>query len=159
MMRTPWSALPILLSLAAAVLVAAESASSLADLSWMAGSWETRSEGRVVEEHWTRPGGGTMLGMSRTVRQDHTTAFEFVRIEARADGIFYVAQPQGHPPVDFKPASSNAQEAIFANPGHADHLKKIVYRKNADGSLTARIEGEDGGKRFSAEWKYQPQAK
>jgi hypothetical protein len=59
--------------------------------------------------------------------------------------------------VDFKLASSGDGEAIFVNPGPADHLKKIVYRKNADGSLTARMEGEDGSKPFFAEWTFQPQ--
>jgi hypothetical protein len=132
---------------------------SISGLAWFAGSWETDDRGRYVEEHWTRPAGGTMLGMSRTVRGDKTVAFEFIRLESRSDGIFYVAQPQGRPPVDFKLASLHDQEATFVNPGHADHLKKIVYRKNADGSLTARIEGQDGGQSFSQEWQLQPQGK
>jgi hypothetical protein len=132
---------------------------SISGLAWFAGSWETDDRGRYVEEHWTRPAGGTMLGMSRTVRGDKTVAFEFIRLESRSDGIFYVAQPQGRPPVDFKLASLHDQEATFVNPGHADHLKKIVYRKNADGSLTARIEGQEGGQAFSQEWQLQPQGK
>jgi hypothetical protein len=61
--------------------------------------------------------------------------------------------------VDFKLASLQDQEATFVNPGNQDHLKKIVYRKNADGSLTARIEGEDSGQPFSQEWQFQPQGK
>jgi hypothetical protein len=143
-------------SLGGATLDAAPSISSLA---WLAGGWETDDRGRYVEEHWTRPAGGTMLGMSRTVRGDKTVAFEFIRLESRSDGIFYVAQPQGRPPVDFKLASLQDQEATFVNPGNQDHLKEIVYRKNADGSLTARIEGEDSGQPFSQEWQFQPQGK
>jgi len=138
---------------------ALDSPTSISGLAWFAGSWETDDRGRYVEEHWTRPAGGTMLGMSRTVRGGKTVAFEFIRLESRPDGIFYVAQPQGHPPVDFKLAELQGQEATFVNPGHNDHLKKIVYRKNLDGSLTARIEGEDAGQAFSQEWLYQPQGK
>ncbi len=49
-----------------------------------------------------------LVGMSRTVAAGRTTSFEFMRIEARADGIYYVAQPGGRPPVDFKLASESA---------------------------------------------------
>ena len=85
--------------------------------------------------------------------------FEFLRIEARADGIFYMPQPSGKRPVDFKFTPTANNEAVFVNPGHADHLKKIIYRKNAGDSLTARIEGENNGKSFAHEWLYFPQKK
>jgi hypothetical protein len=29
-------------------------------------------------------------------------------------------------------------ELVFVNPGHADRLKKVIYRRGADGNLTAR---------------------
>ena len=92
--------------------------------------------------------------MSRTVAGGRTTSFEFVRIEARADGLFYVAQPGGKPPVDFKLASESASDLIFVNPGHADHLKRVIYRRGTDGNLTARIEGDNNGKAFSEDYAY-----
>jgi hypothetical protein len=93
--------------------------------------------------------------LSRTVAGGRTTSFEFVRIEARPDGIFYVAQPGGRPPVDFRLASESPNELVFVNPGHADHLKKIIYRREADGRLTARVEGENNGKAFVEDYPYQ----
>jgi hypothetical protein len=137
----------------------ADAAPTIADLAWFAGNWETDQNGRRVEEYWTKPEGGTMIGMGRTVRGDSTTSFEYFRLESRPDGIYYVAQPQGRPGVDFKLASLHGEEATFVNPGHEDHLKKIIYRRNADGSMTARIEGEDAGKSFSHEWQYHLQEK
>jgi len=92
------------------------------------------------------------------VAAGRTTAFEFVRIEARADGIYYVAQPGGKPAVDFKLASESAADLVFVNPGHADRLKKVTYRRNADGSLTARIEGENNGRAFSEDYAYSRRA-
>ena len=77
-----------------------------------------------------------------------------MRIEARSDGIFYVAQPSGRPPVDFKLASDSPTELIFVNPGHADHLKKVIYRREAADRLTARIEGENSGKTFAEDYAY-----
>jgi hypothetical protein len=128
---------------------------SLADIGWLAGDWEMLAGTRCVEEHWTSPSSNLLVGMSRTVEGGRTTSFEFVRIEARADGIYYVAQPGGRPPVDFKLASDVASELVFVNPGHADHLKRIVYRRQADSGLTARVEGEDAGRSFAVDYPYR----
>jgi hypothetical protein len=128
---------------------------TLQDLGWLAGDWQVTSGARCVEEQWTAPSANVIVGLSRTVDGGRTTGFEFMRIEARADGIYYVAQPGGRPPVDFKLASESASELVFVNPGHADHLKKIVYRREADGRLTARIEGENGGTPFSEDFAYR----
>ena len=128
---------------------------TLHDIAWLAGEWQLTSAAGCVEESWTTPSANMLVGMSRTVAAGRTTGFEFMRIEARADGIYYVAQPGGRPPVDFKLASESASELVFLNPGHADHLKKVIYRREADGRLTARIEGETGGKAFSEEYAYR----
>jgi uncharacterized protein DUF6265 len=128
---------------------------SLADIGWLAGNWELSEGARCIEEHWTAPSSNLLVGMSRTVEGGRTTSFEFVRIEARADGIYYVAQPGGRPPVDFKLASDVASELVFMNPGHADHLRRIVYRHQADDGLAARIEGEDAGRPFAVDYPYR----
>jgi len=128
---------------------------TLHDFSWLAGSWQFTAGARCVEEHWTQPSTNMLVGTSRTVEGGRTVSFEFLRIEARADGIYYVPQPNGRPPVDFKLSSENAAELVFVNPGHADHLKRIVYRRDGDAGLAARIEGEDGGRAFAVDFPYR----
>jgi hypothetical protein len=127
-------------------------------LQWIAGDWLMSRGGTCVEEHWTQPAGGMLTGMSRTVAGDRTRSFEFMRIESRPDGVYFVAQPGGRPPVDFRMASSTDSEIVFINPGHADHLKRIVYRRSAPAEITARIEGEDGGKAFAIDYVYRAAA-
>src|SRR5688572_22148833 len=62
---------------------------------WMVGSWH-QVDGEVVsEEHWLAPAGDVMLGLNRTIEAGQTAAFEYVRLEARAVGICYVASPTG----------------------------------------------------------------
>ena len=56
--------------------------------------------------------------------------------------------------MDFTLASDSASELVFVNPGHADRLKKVIYRRGADGDLTARIEGENNGVAFSEDYAY-----
>ena len=123
---------------------------TIADVAWMAGGWQTAPSGRrQVEEHWTKPAGGSMMGMSRTVAGDKTVEFEYLRIEQRADGIYYVAHPKARcPGTDFKLTRASATEAVFENPQH-DFPKRIIYRKSGDDSLTASIDGGEGSKSIS----------
>lgn len=126
---------------------------SLADLSWIAGDWQTAPGGRrQIEEHWTAVAGGSMMGVSRTVAGDKTVEFEYLRIEQRADGIYYVAHPKARcPGTDFKLTRSSATEAVFENPQH-DFPKRIIYRKTDDG-LTASIDAGEGSKAMSFVFK------
>ena len=123
---------------------------SIADLSWIAGDWQTAPGGRVqIEEHWTNVAGGSMMGMSRTVAGEKTVEFEYLRIEQRADGVYYVAHPKARcPGTDFKLTKSSTTEAVFENPQH-DFPKRIIYRKTGDDSLTASIDGGQGTKAMS----------
>jgi hypothetical protein len=122
-------------------------ATTIGDLAWLAGDWQTAAGGRrQIEEHWTGIAGGTMMGMSRTVAGEKTVEFEYLRIEQRADGIYYVAHPKARcPATDFKLTKSTATEAVFENPQH-DFPKRIIYRKTGDDSLTASIDGGEGSK-------------
>ena len=72
-----------------------------------------------------------------------------MRIEQRADGIYYVAHPKGQcPGTDFKLTRASATEAVFENPQH-DFPKRIMYRKNGDDALNASIDGGEGTKAMS----------
>ena len=60
---------------------ATQASHTISDLAWMSGSWRTAPGGRAqIEEHWMEPGGGSMLGMSRTVAGDRTVEFEYLRL-------------------------------------------------------------------------------
>jgi hypothetical protein len=131
---------------------------SIAELAWIAGDWTTAPGGRMqVEEHWTQPAGGTMLGVSRTVAGGKTVEFEFLRLEQREGEIYYIAHPKARSPgTDFKLTRLTSDEAVFENPQH-DFPKRIIYKKNADGSLTARIDGGEGTR--SRSFPFQPMKK
>lgn len=143
------------LILAAMILFGGLSAEAptLADISWISGDWQTAPGGRrQIEEHWTAAAGGSMMGVSRTVADYKTVEFEYLRIEQRADGIFYVAHPKARcPGTDFKLTRASATEAIFENPQH-DFPKRIIYRKTDDG-LTASIDAGEGSKSVSFVFK------
>ena len=127
---------------------------SIFDLPWMSGDWQTPAGGRVqIEEHWTQAAGGSMLGMSRTVAGDKTVEFEYLRIEQRDNGVYYVAHPKARcPGTDFKLTRLSSSEAVFENPEH-DFPKRIIYRKTAEDALTATIDAGEGTKAMSFAYK------
>ncbi len=133
-------------------------AQAISDLSWLAGDWQTAASGRSqTDEHWTQPAGGSMMGLSRTVAGGRTYEFEYLRIEQRPEGIFYVAHPKARcPATDFKMTRLTATEVVFENPAH-DFPKRIRYRNADDGSLVATVDAGPGSKGFT--FTYQPMKK
>jgi hypothetical protein len=127
--------------------VAASVADGLDGLTFLVGNWKGESGGARFEERWTDAEGGMMLGVSRTVVSGKAVGFEFLRIQKRDDGIFYVAQPNGRPPTEFKLTEQSGTTAVFENPQH-DHPKVIRYRLDTDRTLTAEVEGDEGKQVF-----------
>ena len=155
--RALWLALAIAFCLPAAAAAQAGTpprAYRIEDLAWMRGDWQTTQGATRSDEHWSGVAGGTLIGMSRTVAGDRTVFFEYLRIEARGGEIYYVAHPQARTPgTDFRLVRLEGQEAVFENPAH-DFPKRIVYRRNGDGTLTARVEGGGGEKEKAQEYRY-----
>lgn len=119
--------------------------SALAALEFIAGAWRDESPGRVAEEHWMAPAGNSMVGMGRLVIGDETAFFEYLRIEARTDGIYYIASPRGRGETAFRLIESVASKVVFENKEH-DFPSRIAYWLDVDGNLHARVEGVQDGK-------------
>lgn len=124
---------------------------SLSDLDWMAGTWAAVVDGVTMEEHWMSPKGGLMVGMHRDVPPDGVRAtFEYLRIEVREAGIFYVASPGGEGATPFRLTTCEEGLARFENPEH-DFPQAIQYKLEGE-ALTASIEGADGE---GPSWKWK----
>lgn len=125
----------------------ATAAPTVSSVSWIAGCWEINDTARerVVHEQWTKPVGGVMLGMARTVRAGKLANWEFTRLIEKDGDVFYVAKPsQNAAETFFKLVKISAAEAVFENPEH-DFPQRIIYRREGE-KLTARIEGTNDGK-------------
>ncbi len=131
---------------------------SVEQLAWMAGCWRLESRGRIVEEHWMRPRGGTMLGMARTVRGDSTVSWESTRIYAERSGdgsrLVFAATPSGQQPAEFRATLATGDAVVFENPAH-DFPQRVEYRRAGADGLHARIAGPLDGEMRSIEFPYQ----
>ncbi len=150
-MGTGVSGVAFALSLASALALSGPP--EMKDLSFMSGCWEGSfgSEGGRIEEIYTSPSGNLILGTTRYLRDGAAIQYEFSRIRKTDEGIVLTPYPDGRPSEhDFRLTSLTEAEAIFEAPEH-DFPKRIIYRVNADGSHTVRIDGgkeDDSGKEW-----------
>lgn len=124
---------------------AAGEPTGLASLAWLEGCWSGVVNKRDFREQWTPLRGGLMLGLGHTVMEDRTQNFEYLRLESRPDGVYYVAIPSGQRETAFRLVSTTTDDKdtifTFANPQH-DFPQQIVYRRGSAGWLYATIEGK-----------------
>ena len=119
---------------------------------FLQGCWERRDGTLTVEEHWMKPRGRSMLGMSRTVRGDTLVEWEFLRLYERGERLVYAAQPARQPAAEFTSVSIERDVIMFMNPAH-DFPQRIIYRASGD-SLFARIEGNLKGHERGVDFRY-----
>ena len=114
-------------------------------LAWLGGCWKSDTAEAGTVEHWLPVAGGSMLGVSRTVKQGKTVAHEFMQIRAQADGtLVFHAQPSGQPAATFVMLRVSDTEVVFENLQH-DFPQRIVYAIEGGDKLRARIEGMRNG--------------
>ena len=128
-----------------APLLRASESPSIDDLKWLAGCWASVGGETGSGEQWTMPAGNTLFGVSRSVKDGKTVAYEFMQIRSNDAGeIEFIAKPSGQTGATFLMVSLTENEVVFENPTH-DFPQRIIYRLKSPGDLEARIEGEVNG--------------
>jgi hypothetical protein len=132
--------------LPAAALRAQEVATmAIEDLAWLAGCWQAEGGEPGSVEHWLAPAGGTLLGMSRAVKNGCTVAHEFMQIRRDDAGrVVFIAAPSGQATTTFVRVGGGAAEVVFENPAH-DFPQRVIYRRTGPDRLLGRIEGLRNG--------------
>lgn len=151
MTRVPFVA-ALLVALSALPCFAAEPKSSLERLAWLEGTWGGITDGVTMEEIWSSPAGGGLVGMHKDTKGGRMVSFEFFRIVERdSSGVCYLSSPGGRPPVPFCAIELGDRRVVFENREH-DFPQRVLYWLERDGRLHARIEGTIGGKAQSEDW-------
>lgn len=118
----------------------------LSRLAWLAGCWHSESAESGSVEHWLPLAGGSMLGVSRTVKKGVTVAFEFMELRTLADGkLVFIAHPSAQRSATFPVLRMSETEAVFENALH-DFPQRVAYARVGETQLLARIEGMRNGR-------------
>lgn len=120
---------------------------AVASLEWLNGCWAGTVNQRDFREQWSPLRGDVLLGVGSTVYQGKAQSYEYLRIERRPDGVYYVALPSGQEDA-FKLVSITTDDKdvihTFSNPQH-DFPQTIIYRRATEGWLYAHVEGKLNG--------------
>ncbi len=122
-------------------------------LSWISGAWTGKGLGGTVEEHWTKPAGGSMVGIFRLVGADgKMTVCELLMIEQRGKHVVYSFRhfgPGNTPweeldkPLVFDLIRLTPNEAVFSSSVQTTP-KRLTYTRTDD-KLAIRVQGETNG--------------
>jgi hypothetical protein len=143
---------------------------SLDAFAWLRGCWSGSVNRREFIEQWSPPRGGMMIGFSHTVvapkfqgslrekmeavgktsadpGKDKTQDFEYLRLESRDDGIYYIDVPSGKKEIAFRLASVGEESGatVFTFNNTVDEFpQRLIYRRGSEGWLYAQVGGNPG---------------
>jgi hypothetical protein len=125
----------------------------LQDLSWLVGHWQGEAPGGgVVEEVWTAPAAGAMMGAFRWTGGDKVMVYEFLLVEETPEGLVLrlrhfgkgsVAWEDKETPLNFWAKSGGEGTATFEAQTEKGWLR-LVLRREGEG-LVVVLERESGG--------------
>jgi hypothetical protein len=121
---------------------------SLEQFAWLAGCWEGKVNQRDFREEWLPLRGEIMIGASQTAMLGKTLSYEFLRLEPRADAIYYIPMPSGRKDEAFKMVSrkTDGEDEIFTFENVSPEFpQRISYRRAVDGWLYAHVGGQVNG--------------
>jgi hypothetical protein len=124
--------------------------SRLEAFAWLAGCWEGKANQRDFREEWLPLRGDVMVGASQTAMQGKTLSYEYLRLEPRADVVYYISAPSGKKETPFrlsdKKVDGDNEIFTFENVS-GEFPQRITYRHATEGWLYAYVEGEINGER------------
>ena len=122
-------------------------------LAWISGAWAGKGLGGTVEEHWTKPGGDSLVGAFRLIgADDKMKVCELLMIEQRGKQVVYSFRhfgPGNKPweeldkPLVFDLIRLTPNEAVFESSVQTDP-KRLTYT-HTDDKLAIRVQGETDG--------------
>jgi len=99
---------------------------------------------RDFREEWLPLRGGMLVGAGQQVMNGAMQDYEFLRIDARADGVYFTQFSGDRKQTSFRLASTTTDDKdtifTFANTVQA-FPERLVYRRGMDGWLYETIEG------------------
>jgi len=120
----------------------------LTSLAWLDGCWRGQVGQYEFREHWLPLRGGLMVGAGHVVFEGKTQDYDYLRLETRPDGVYYVSISSGRKEASFKLTATTVddKDTIFTFTNPVDEFpERILYRRGVEGWLYATVEGKVKG--------------
>lgn len=134
----------------------------VADLKWIAGHWSMQKNADTLEEIWSKPAGGCLMGMFRWIKDGNVWIYELLTIRDEKDGPVFRfrhfskelgAWEDKDQPLTFRYVSHTDNEVIFENP-QRKRMHRYIFRRDGPETLVIRLEGKKDGQPVSDEFRY-----
>lgn len=164
---------PPLLLVPLAVILAATGAGggdrhagpALDDLAFMEGRWAAEWGDHRLEEHFSAPADGTMVGLFRWMSEGATRFTEHLVLEQRDDGVVMLLRhfdpgsvvwaQEADGPLVFTLIECAEGRAVFENAA-GDFPRRIAYHRAAPDAMTVRLEGRrESGEPRTMEFQFR----
>ncbi len=132
------------------------------NLAWMAGSWYGTVDGDPVDEHWSTPAGGVMMGMFRWLKNSRLYLYELLAIEPDANGLVLRLKhfdrglngwEEKGMAIAYPLVNAGEQEAAFER-GGAYRSTRFVYKRVSARELLVITEDRKGSDVVRNEFRY-----
>lgn len=124
----------------------ANNCSSVDEILWILGNWESRGETSISTESWTRTGEIFLEGKGRSFAlPDFSQTFsESIHIAPLAGDLYFTAKvAHNEYPVSFRLTTCSEDSAVFENSEH-DFPQRIAYQLEAADKMRVDVSGPDG---------------
>ena len=143
--ESPWAAFQFVMEYnTAAVGDTPPATGPLAPLSWLTGCWWGDVNKHEFREYWHPLRGDMMIGVSRLALPERVTSFEYLRLESRPDGVYYVNASKGRNELAFKLTSTTKEgddELFKFTTEGTGFPNSILYRRAGGGWLYVEVAG------------------
>lgn len=137
----------------------------LKPLEFMAGRWVGVNPNKtVIEEHWMRPRGTSMMGMFRLIRLDKKPAFFEASQIVIEDGKVIMRMRHLHRKFEvpddareaytFELESASTGKASFVGTGNAEGTRRVTYRSTGANTMEVEVEMDPAAKQPNFTSKY-----
>jgi len=132
-----------------------DAACSLAPVAFLVGTWQgTMGHDDFVEEIWSEPRGGHMMGMFRWVSgEGQPRMYEILTLSRVEDDILLrlrhfspdmIAWEERDAPVVLRMRDAVEGRAVFANVNTEDRMERIVFHRDGERGLKIDVEFREG---------------
>lgn len=115
----------------------------LSKLAFLRGCWLGRlKNGEItIQETWSTRSDGTWVATTLYISGGGIVGRETSSIEARNDGMAFLASSNGSPPETYSLMAASTDSVVFENPLKATFPSRVRYRRTASGGLSVTNEG------------------
>ena len=112
---------------------------SLDAISWLQGEWSGQGLGGTCDEVWSSPGGGSMLGTFRLIKENKLVFSEFMEI-AEVDGSIMVRLKHfGNDFVGWEEKDKYVEFKLVKVTDDAFYFDGLTYKKTGDNSMEVYV--------------------